>query len=133
MNSNLNAQASRLEKQEQKLQSLWMDCDYYDDYEHYDDACMSEQSEQAPSLSDGKKSTGGGIFSSLLNKFQQENAVDGEVNNDLAHFVNTTFRSGLTKDIHRPQYCEALVKTRVNQETGDCLRCIHRLMTIACR
>ena len=125
MNSNLNAQASRLEKQEQKLQSLTdlMDCDYYDDNEQYDDACMSEQSEQAPSLQDAKKSTGGGIFSSLLNKFQQEDAVDGEANDDLAHFVNTSFRSGLTeekladivKDIHRPQNCEALVKTRVNQ------------------
>jgi len=108
MNSNLNAQASRLEKQEQELQSLTdqMDCDYYDDYKQYDDACMSEQSEQAPSLSDAKKSTGGGIVSSLLNKFQQEDAVDGEVND----FVNTSFRSGLTeekladivKDIHSP-------------------------------
>jgi len=52
MNAKLNAQASRLQKQEQRLQSLTdqMDeqeyCDYNDDYEcqeQYDDACMSEQ------------------------------------------------------------------------------------------
>jgi hypothetical protein len=132
MNANLNAQATRLEKQEQKLQSFteqiadqeYGDFNDYNDYEcqeqYDDDACMSEQ---ASILSSTKKTTGGGIFSSLVNKFQQEDAVDSEVNDDLAHFVNMSFRSGLTedklsdivKDIHRPQNCEALVKTRVNQ------------------
>ena len=52
MNAKLNAQASRLQTQEQRLQSFTDQmadqeyCDYNDDYEcqeQYDDACMSEQ------------------------------------------------------------------------------------------
>jgi hypothetical protein len=59
----------------------------------------------------------------LGEKFLQSESVDSEVNDDLATFVNSAFRSGiseekqseLVKEIHRSNNCEALVKTRVNQ------------------
>ena len=59
------------------------------------------------------------VFKTLRNKFQQVDMVDDVVNEDLADFVNTSFKNGLTnekknellKDIHRPANTEALVRT----------------------
>jgi hypothetical protein len=108
----------------------YSDFNDYNDYEcqeQYDDddACMSEQ---ASILSSAKKTTGGGIFSSFVNKFQQEDAVDSEVHDALAHFFNMFFRSGLmedklsdiVKDIHRPQNnVRRWLKPELTRESGD--------------
>jgi len=68
MNTNLNAQASRLKNKNNGYnpsQTRWLSkkeyCDYNDDYEcqeQYDYACMSKH---VSNLSDAKKSTGVGI------------------------------------------------------------------------
>ena len=56
--------------------------------------------------------------------------VDDVVNEDLADFVNTSFKNGSTdekknellKDIHRPANTEVLVPTRVNQGIARLLK-----------
>ena len=129
MNSHVSAQGTRLEKQEEKLESLFNQFNeiYYAEpsYEPYDESydefhdgtlCNEDAESSSPK---GKT----GVFKCLVDKFQQCETVDAEVNCDLAHFVNSSFRNGLPddklndilKDIHRPENCESLVKTRVNQ------------------
>lgn len=62
------------------------------------------------------------LFKGLSDKFLLAEKVDAEVNDDLALFVNSSFRNGVAdervteiiRDIHRPVNCESLTKTRVN-------------------
>lgn len=62
------------------------------------------------------------LFRGLSDKFLLAEKVDSEINDNLALFVNSSFRNGVSdervsemmKDIHRPQNCESLIKTRVN-------------------
>lgn len=61
-------------------------------------------------------------FSHLSDKFQTTERCDNELNENLAGFINSSFRNGIAeealtemlKDIHRPVNCESLVKTKVN-------------------
>lgn len=130
MNQKLNAQSERLEKQEERVESLvqWQDYDYdEDDYDQCTDGSESCQNVVASGSTGGEDSSDphghSNVFKTLKNKFYQVDMVDEDVNDDLADFVNTSFKSGLSdekknellKDIHRPANTEALVKTRVNQ------------------
>ncbi|MES9884830.1 MAG: hypothetical protein ABW185_28625 [Sedimenticola sp.] len=71
-----------------------------------------------------------GVFSSLLGKYKQSELLDNEIDDELAEFVNKSFRGGLseetynnfTKEIHRPVNCTGLVKTRVNQQMWGYLK-----------
>ena len=70
-----------------------------------------------------KKQKTDSIFKNINVKFQMKEPVDSDVNEELAEFINSAFLDGiteenqtsLTKDIHRPNNCPALVKTKVNQ------------------
>ncbi|MES9883155.1 MAG: hypothetical protein ABW185_20010, partial [Sedimenticola sp.] len=70
------------------------------------------------------------VFKNLCDKFNHKEVVDSEVNDDLVGFINTAFRDGITderqneimKEINRPQNCEALAKTRVNQSIWRLLK-----------
>ena len=56
-------------------------------------------------------------FKDLSEKFQIVDKVDNEINDDLAQFVNSSFRGGINDDraseivrgIYRPVNCESLV------------------------
>lgn len=77
-----------------------------------------------------KQKTDNSIFKNISEKFNPKETVDNEVNEDLAQFINATFRDGISderlseliKDIHRPSNCEALVKTKVNQSIWRLLK-----------
>ena len=126
MNQKLNAQSERLEKHEQRVESItkhWQEYDYSENLDYYDeqytDSVSEERGGEEASDPHGHQS----VFKTLKNKFQRVDMVDDVVNEDLADFVNTSFKNGLTdekknellKDIHRPANTEALVRTRVNQ------------------
>ena len=126
MNQKLNAQSERLEKHEQRVESItehWQEYDYSENLDYYDeqytDSVSEERGGEEASDPHGHQS----VFKTLKNKFQRVDIVDDVVNEDLADFVNTSFKNGLTdekknellKDIHRPANTEALVRTRVNQ------------------
>lgn len=72
----------------------------------------------------------GGLFGSLADKYKHTELLDNEVDEQLANFVNSSFRGGMTddsysalvKDIHRPVNCENLVKTRVNSQMWGYLK-----------
>lgn len=138
----MNSQNKRIEKQDERIEQIsqklesWFDDpgEEYDDYQydceysvHDDESEIScnqpdkdASSEPAPKK---QKTSENSIFKSLGEKFLQVETVDNEVNDDLANFVNTAFRSGISeekqvdliKEIHRSSNCESLVKTRVNQ------------------
>ena len=126
MNQKLNEQSERLEKHEQRVESItehWQEYDYSENLDYYDeqytDSVSEERGGEEASDPHGHQS----VFKTLKNKFQRVDMVDDVVNEDLADFVNTSFKNGLTdekknellKDIHRPANTEALVRTRVNQ------------------
>lgn len=130
LNNNLNAQNVRLDKQEEQLQSLserFTNYGEYDESESYDyDYQYDDTDTQSQSMSESEShgnSNSTNVFKSLVDKYQQVEPVDNEVNEDLATLVNNSFKIGLTdekqseliRDIHRPQNCDSLVKTRVNQ------------------
>ena len=79
--------------------------------------CEDNESEDCPP-SKKQKTT----FKGLSYKFLLSEKVDNEVNDDLAHFVNSSFRDGVSeervseimKEIFRPNNCDSLTKTRVN-------------------
>ena len=131
LDANLNAQSERIDKQNQSidfLMSQWNDpCSYADDSQfdesgyNYDDEtdCYPEQGNQESPIEPLQNS----IFKKMSYKFQQTEPLDVDVHPDLASLVNNSFRNGLSeenldelcKQIHRPENCDALVKTRVNQ------------------
>ena len=63
------------------------------------------------------------MFKTINDKFKIKEKVDKPVDDELASMVNNLFREGIpeeqlssmVKNIHRPENCEALTKTRVNQ------------------
>ena len=63
------------------------------------------------------------VFKSLVEKFKIKDKVDDAVDNELADLVNSFFRDGMPdeqlsevlKSVHRPENCQMLTKTRVNQ------------------
>lgn len=126
LNKNVNAQNTRLEKQEERLKLLSdrMSNTENDLYEYYED-CQDDSpvSEACNASTVNEECPSSSVFKSLVDKFQQIDAVDAEVNEDLAGFVNSSFRNGISdekqsellKDIHRPENCSSLTKTRVNQ------------------
>ncbi len=66
----------------------------------------------------------------FTDSFNKKEMVDSEVNEDLASFINVTFREGISdekqsdilKNIQRPVNCDSLVKTRVNSSIWRLLK-----------
>ena len=139
MNKNVVSHSARMDKQDKRLDDmlahisetskyLSYEGDEYDDNmdfesnvdqfsvsEQYDGESLEEQAE----LPSQPKS----IYKVLSDKFNQTETLDKSVHPDLANLVNSSFRQGLSEDkyeelvkeIHRPENCASLVKTRVNQ------------------
>lgn len=131
LNTNVNKQGKDLKALSERVDALYEsegdeNYDYTAEvYTEDDYLCDSGQvsdhdTESDPLVSPSKKPKS--LFQGLSDKYLLSDKVDSEINNDLASFVNTSFRNGvsadrileISKDIHRPQNCEALVKTRVN-------------------
>ena len=109
--------------------SQWNDpCSYADDsqfdesrynYDDETDCSYPEQGDQESPIEPLQNS----IFKKMSYKFQQTEPLDVDVHPDLACLINNSLRKGLSqenldeicKQIHRPENCDALVKTRVNQ------------------
>lgn len=95
--------------------------------QQFDDASVSICSE--PPIKK-QKTAEDSVFKNISEKFNPKESVDSAVNEDLASFINSTFRDGisddrqseLVKDIHRPSNCESLVKTKVNQSIWRLLK-----------
>ena len=131
LNTNVNAQSERLDKQSQRIDEImnqWNECenDPQFDYEYEEDTesipCQFEP--EGDFIQESLESTStASIFKKLSNKFQQSEQVDVDVHPDLANLVNNSFRNGLSDDnldeiskqILRPENCDSLVKTHVNQ------------------
>ena len=96
MNQKLNAQSERLEKHEQRVESItehWQEYDYSENLDYYDeqytDSVSEERGGEEASDPHGHQS----VFKTLKNKFQRVDMVDDVVNEDLADFVNTSFKN----------------------------------------
>ena len=133
MNSNITKQGDQLVKLSDRVDSFYADngTDYQEEYFEQDDYYEPEAEDESLSHSQfsdenqpppPKKQKTESLFKDWSDKFQTTEKVDNEVNEDLAHFVNSSFRSGVNdekiseilKGIYRPSNCESLVKTRVN-------------------
>ena len=121
MNGNVNAQNERLDKQEKRLDDM---CSYWDDgVSDYNDYQSEESPDVEPQVESENSSEPRSIFRQLSDKFKHSEQVDPETHPDLASLVNNSFRNGLSddnldeicKNIKRPDNCDSLVKTRVNQ------------------
>ena len=124
MNTNLNKQSDKLEKLSQRVDYIYEYDDTCDNEGFYDEdfetvqetECLSDIVEPCAKKPRCEK------FKDLSEKFQIVDKVDNEINDDLAQFVNSSFRGGINddraseivRDIYRPVNCESLVKTRVN-------------------
>ena len=118
------------------------DCEDFPDYQQYDydnnfqyereDTAvpLSGHSQQASPKRAAEDDTES-VFSSYLKKFKKaSDAVDSEVNTQLADIVNNAFREGMPNDIYnelikginRPSNCESLKETRVNQGVWTVLK-----------
>ena len=49
-------------------------------------------------LSKKQRTDDGSVFKSLSEKFNKSESVDAEINDDLAGFVNNSFRSGIAEE-----------------------------------
>lgn len=132
LNNTVNKQHSDIQVLSNRVDQLYdydyeqETCEYDDEYENIDPACsvLSNQSDVVDIDSDEPpyKKQKTALFKGLSDKFLLAEKVDQEVNEDLALFVNSSFRNGVSderiteimRDIHRPQNCESLTKTRVN-------------------
>lgn len=145
MNTNISKQGEKLETLTNRVDSLYNDYEYQESdysYDCYDEAenevyePVIEGSEETASVSieaeenpKKKQKTGESVFAEWIDKFKATEKTDAEVNDSLAEIVNNAFRTGLSdlkleellKDIHRPENCFSLVKTRVNP-------CVWRLL-----
>lgn len=138
LNNNMNKQNEKVEQQNNRIELISQKLDSFysyddnngvqDEYceivdEGCDDSSLYEDSSEVEPPQKKQKTDDASVFKSLTDKFQNSETVDCEINDDLAFFVNNAFRNGIsedkqsemTKDIHRPSNCDALVKTRVNQ------------------
>ncbi|XP_060585227.1 uncharacterized protein LOC132741147 [Ruditapes philippinarum] len=138
LNTNVTKQGSKLESLSKRVDDLYVE---YDEYCYPDDSCNDGFSDSHSVLSNVSESgedsqpprkrvcNESDIFRNLCDKFQSVEKCDTEINDDLATFVNNSFRNGIAddslsnivKEIHRPVNCESLVKTKVNG-------CIWRLL-----
>ncbi|KAH3705259.1 hypothetical protein DPMN_080327 [Dreissena polymorpha] len=135
LNSNVVQQGEKLEKLNGRVDTLYEWYDHTPDVQFQGDYHEIDEHEQQPvdincsnTIIDGVQSecepgkNSRQCFKGLSDKFLFSEKVDNEVNDDLAMFINTSFRSGVSeervteicKDVHRPVNCEALTKTRVN-------------------
>lgn len=135
INANINKQGNKLENLSERVDSLYEGYDY--DYFEGEEECTVENSDSvnldfdsethshesaSEFLEPAPKKPRTETFKDLSEKYQTSDKVDAEINDDLAQFVNRSFRSGIcedraneiTKNIYRPSNCEALIKTRVN-------------------
>ena len=132
-NARIDQQNARIESLSRKLDTMYEDSENYDfdNYNEglYDDDCVIEPS--GPSPAKKQKTEEGSIFKSLATKFQSlESVASATEDDELAEFVNTSFRNGITddkqaelvKDIRRPANTESLQKTRINQGIGRLLK-----------
>lgn len=131
LNSNVKAQNERLDKQEKCINDMMSGEAWPEESQSYDDGCDNYEYECEPLVPDSEtvhlnndgKEKDKSIFEKLSDKFQQNEKCDVDVHPDLAKLVNSSFRNGLSdeqldeivKEVHRPQNCDSLVKTRVNQ------------------
>ena len=108
---------------------------HYDDYSSsqcedidYDDYDYGQSGDNPSVCTDGDDSLNTellpkSIYKHLSDKFNQTEQVEEGVHPDLAMLVNNSFRNGLSdekyeeisRQIFRPENCDSLVKTRVNQ------------------
>ena len=139
LNKNVTAQNERMDKQDKRLDEMvsqinetsnaWSqfddlsDSNYdYDQNYDYDESQSEGNLDQIP-CEDSSSVQPKSVFKLMSDKFNQADPVDAAVHPDLASFVNNAFRNGLlddkydelSKEIHRPENCNSLVKTRVNQ------------------
>ena len=143
LNNKFNKQGSKIETLAKRVDELY-ECETYENQEteppyssyqysepdeysytntQYEDDSVSSEPPQKKSCLENDK------FKDLCDKYQIAEKCDHEINDNLAAFINSSFRNGIPeetltemlKDIHRPQNCEALVKTKVNP-------CIWRLL-----
>ena len=133
MNTNVNAQSQRLDKQSHLLtgESGFNDTQY--DYEYNDtgnEKCPSQIEFEGDSVQESQHSTSTSICKKLSNKFHQSEQVDVDVHPYLANLVYNSFRNGLSDDsldeiikqIHWPENSDSLVSTCVNQGTWRLLK-----------
>ena len=88
-----------------------------------------ESDNTEPPAAKKQKTDSDSFFKDSAEKFKVKEKVDKSVDQDLAEMVNSLFRQGipeekfseLIKSIDRPENCEALTKTRVNQLIWDLL------------
>lgn len=125
INKNQTLQENRLQKIESKLTEYEESYDCGND-ECYQDECeeyslVEDQSPEAPLAKDSSVSSAS-VFEDIFKKYNVVDEVDGPINSHLATLVNKVFREGISdekfqkllKDTHRPENCESLIKTRVN-------------------
>ncbi|KAH3860148.1 hypothetical protein DPMN_023039 [Dreissena polymorpha] len=120
LNENMKSQKERIEKLES---AQYYDEEYSED-QFYDDDGQSFDEILQENVSPNN------VFRNLMERFSYYVPVEKKVNDDLAKFVNSSFRNELSddkinellKEVHRPENCEALVKTRVNREIWRLLR-----------
>ena len=136
LHGNQNKVNERLEVLATRVDKIW---DYEEPvYDYGEDYYESENSEYPDQVVDldsepptkKQKVSPDSVFKNISEKFNPKESVDLEVNEDLASFVNSTFRDGISddrqndliKDTHRPNNCDALVKTKVNQSIWRLLK-----------
>lgn len=144
LHSNQNKVNDKLEKLSSRVDSLYDSYSYenenenyeYDQYDENVDPDQSFERSEAPLSvcseppTKKQKTSEDSVFKNISEKFNPKETVDSEVDEDLASFINSTFRDGisderqneLVKDIHRPSNCDSLVKTKVNQSIWRLLK-----------
>lgn len=83
------------------------------------------ESEEPPT----KKAKSDNVFAIAAKNFKVNETVDDKVGDELATMINSLFREGISdekfqdllKNVNRPENCNALTKTRVNQLIWDLL------------
>lgn len=131
---------TRMNEMSSRVEEIYNYEPYEDDgdFEMYDENVADdnnneavEESATAESQPPAKKqkSDKDSVFKDTLEKYKIKEKVDESVDSDLAEMVNSFFRQGIPEEkfseliqsIDRPENCEALTKTRVNQLIWDLL------------
>ena len=105
LHSNQNKVNDKLEKLSSQVDSLYDSYSYENDndYEQYDENVDPDQSfERSDGPQSGcseppnkkQKTTEDSVFRKISKKFNPKESVDSEVDEDLASFINSTFRDG---------------------------------------
>lgn len=126
INKNQTIQENRLQRIETKLTEYEepYDCGndecYVDETEQF--SLVDDQSSELQAVKDTESFSSDSVFEDIFKKYNVVDEVDGPINSHLATLVNKVFREGISeekfqkllKDTHRPENCETLIKTRVN-------------------